>query len=437
MAKIFMKTHGCSLNVSDSEAMAALLVDAGFEFVETEEEADVIIVNTCTVKSPSVSTFLTYLRHIKEIGKHIVITGCIPQTTPEVVAGCSLVGTKQIDRIVEVVEETINGNVVSLLKPEDKDRLKLPRVRRKDIIEIIPICSGCADACAYCLTKRARGNLKSYPLADIIERAKRAVREGVKEIWLTSQDNGAYGLDLPFEKVLNTATGRTEDRRPNLATIVREISKIPGNFFIRVGMANPQHVVKYADELVEVMQHDKVFKFIHLPVQSGNDKVLESMLRDYTVQQFRDLVRKFRSIIPNIAIATDVICGFPGETHEQFLDTVNLMRELRPEVINISRYWERPNTLAEKMEQVPGGERKERSKLMTEVSNIIFRTNNEQWIGWSGRAVVDERGKNGVFIARNEFYKSVLLTGEFEIGEIVYVKITGSSLHDIIGKVIR
>jgi len=419
MTKIYIKSYGCALNKSDSELMAGLLKQAKFEIVKDIEDAFVVIINTCTVKGPTETKFFNYLEKIKQKYpyKKIIITGCIPQTDPEKVGGYSLLGTSQITNIVELVEETINDNPIEMLAEEKFQRLNLPKIRKNPVIEIIPICEGCLGSpCSYCKVKAARGSLRSYPKEEIIKQARNAVKDRIPEIWLTAQDTGCYG----------------EDINSNLPELLREIIKLPGDFKIRLGMLNPNHVIEFLNELIEVYKSNKIFKFLHIPVQSGNNEILKAMKRKYKVEQFKEVIEKFKKSIPEITIATDIICGFPGETEKQFYDSLELIKQIKPAVLNISRFWPRPKTKAEKMEnQVHGSETKRRSTLMTDIFTNISRMQNERWLGWQGEILIDEKGKDDSWIGRNFAYKPVVLKGNYRLGDIVEVKIKKITPHDL------
>lgn len=416
MTKICIKTAGCALNQADSEQMAGLLKEVGFELTTSLKKSDLIILNTCTVKTPTENKFFNRLEKIKSLKKPIIIAGCIPQTAAKKLKGYSLVGTRQIDHIVEVVEETLNDNVIIAVSYQDSPQLSLNHIRKNPLVEIIPICRGCLGSCTYCIVKSARGHLKSYSIEQIKKRFKLALRQGAREIWLTAQDTGCYGFDI------NT----------NLPELLKQLTQIPGDCQIRVGMMNPNHVLQFLDQLIEIYKNEKIFKFLHLPVQSGDDEILKSMDRKYTVVDFKTIVNKFRKQIPEITIATDIICGFPGETEKQFDNTLNLIKETKPAVINISRFWPRPKTRAVQMEnQIHGRETKKRSQLLTGIYHNIARMENERWLGWEGNVLIDEIGKDNSFVARNYAYKPVILKGDYNLGEIHKVKIRKATSFDL------
>ncbi|PIN74010.1 2-methylthioadenine synthetase [Candidatus Woesearchaeota archaeon CG10_big_fil_rev_8_21_14_0_10_45_16] len=425
MTSFYIETYGCSHNFSDSdsERMAGLLKEARFEHKESLEDADIIVFNTCTVEGPTADAFFTRLESIKKEHpyKLIIITGCIPQTDPERLKGFALVGTKAIHCIVEVVEEALNNNTVQMLEAGEMPPLDLPKVRKNPIVEIIPLNLGCLNACTFCKTKSARGNLTSYPTEEIINLAKRSVKEGVKEIWLTSQDTMCYGFDI----------------KTNLAELLQKLVEIPGDFKIRVGMGNPVHLLKIKDELIPLFNHPKVFKFIHLPMQAGSDKVLRDMQRGNTTDEFLNLVKRVKEEIPHITLATDIIVGFPTETEDDFWQTLEVVRKTSPDIISMSRFWPQPKTPAAEMEPIPLEEMKRRTKVLMDIFHNISTLQNERWLGWQGEILIDEKGtQENQWIGRNEAYKQVLVDGNFSLGQKVKVRIDKTTTFDLKGKVL-
>ncbi|PIZ51753.1 hypothetical protein COY27_02420 [Candidatus Woesearchaeota archaeon CG_4_10_14_0_2_um_filter_33_13] len=423
MTKIYIETAGCSHNFADSEQMAGLLKKSQFEIVNTIEEGDVIIFNTCTVKGPTENAFYRRLEEVKGLFpyKIIIVAGCIAQTNPPKLRKYPLVGTKQIHNIVEVVEEALNDNIVKLLECGEMPPLNLPRVKKNPIVCIVPISRGCLGACTFCKTKEVRGNLVSYPIAEIKKEIEDGLLDGAREIWLTSQDTGCYGFDI------NT----------NLARLLKEIVAIPKNFRIRIGMMNPNHLLKFKEEFLDVFSNPKFFRFLHLPLQSGSNVVLENMCRNYTAKEFRSLVTEIKEKFYRVNIATDIIVGFPQETEEQHWETLNILRELSPDVVNISRFWPRPGTKAAKMKQLPSDVIKHRSKVITDICHNIFKLQNERWIDWEGEIIIDEIGTEpNQFIGRNASYKPIIVNGAFKLGDIVKVKIVKTTTFDLRGEII-
>lgn len=422
MTKIYFKTHGCSTNFSESEVMMGLLKQAQFEIVRKPDEANVLVINVCTVKGES-----TALKSIRDTinanpNKRYIIAGCLTpeliKEVREITQDASLVNTNNLKEIVSVVEETIHDNPIEVLAGETEEiKICLPKIRRNPIIGIVPILSGCSNQCSYCSVKLVKGKLFSYPKEKIIEEVKNCLNDGCREIWVTSQDNAAYGMDKGYA---------------SLPELLHEIMQINKEFMVRLGMMNPNNVKIILDDLIDVYKNNKkLFKFLHLPLQSGNDEILGLMGRNYTADNFIDIVNKFKQEIPQITISTDIICGFPTETEEQFNDSLNLIKEIKPDVLNISRFQPRPRTKAAEMEQLDGGTVKDRSRVLTDIFGNISRMNNEKWLDWKGTVLIDEEGKEETSIGRNFAYKPVVLEGKFNPGDIVKVKVRKATPYDL------
>jgi threonylcarbamoyladenosine tRNA methylthiotransferase CDKAL1 len=422
MVKIYFKTLGCSINLSETEIMKGLLPKEEFTLVNNPEDAFVIIINICTVKGNTNPLKIIRKLYEEYPKKKFIIAGCITKNIipkiREILPEFSLISTHNIKEIVQVVEETINDNPVELLARSDDEKINLPKIRKNKIIGIVPISSGCLGYCSYCSVKLIKGNLKSYSIDNITKEVNQALDDGCKEIWLTSQDTGCYGKDI------NT----------NLIELLREITGIEKDFMIRIGMMNPNHALEMLEELVNIYKHPRIFKFLHIPVQSGNDDILEKMKRKYKIEDFKKIVEVFRKHMPNITIATDIICGFPTETAEQFQDSLNLIEAVKPDVINISRFNARPGTDAFKMEQVPGEEIKRRSGLITSVFEWIGYGRNKKYKNWKGTILIDQKGKDDTYIGRNSAYKLIVVKGDFKLGEKIKVKIIDMTKHYLIGE---
>lgn len=423
--KIAFITFGCSLNISDSELMAGLLRESGFEIVEDWKTAELVVVNGCTVKHLAEKKFFRAVREVENRGKKAVIAGCVVEADKKYAQTAfknnSIIGTKQLSKIAEVVEQTLKGNIIQLLGQEKNQRLNLPKVRRNKIIGIVPISGGCLGNCSYCKTRAARGALHSYDEKAILEEVKSCVKEGCGEIWLTSQDCGAYG----------------KDSGTNIIFLLKAVLALEGNFFVRLGMMNPDFAILYIDEIIEVYKKHKgkLFWFLHIPLQSGNDRILRLMKRRYTASDFIRICERVRKELPELTIATDVICGFPTETSSEFRETVEVIRRVKPDVINISRFWARPGTEAAEMKgQLIGRESNKRSREMRAVLKELSLERNKSWEGWKGRIIIDEKGRiKGSFVGRNYAYKPVAVKGDFEMGERVHVNVEQGFVYYLAG----
>ncbi|HII72303.1 TPA: tRNA (N(6)-L-threonylcarbamoyladenosine(37)-C(2))-methylthiotransferase [Candidatus Woesearchaeota archaeon] len=427
MTKITALTFGCSLNHADSEMMLGLLKQARFDIVEDPESADLIIINSCTVKHLAEKKLFRSIEEFKAKGKHIVVAGCVAQAHQEYLSSMlrdySVIGTKQIANIVSIVNTTLDGNIIHALDINCDKRVCVPIVRRNPAIGIVPLAEGCVGDCSYCKTRQARGRLVSYSPGAIVQRVRTDVQQGCREIWLTSQDCGAYGQDIA----------------ENFVSLLKSVMKVEGDFKVRLGMSNPQHVLRYLPWLIEVFKEHakpegKLFNFIHIPVQSGDDLILKAMNRKYTVDEFRKIVTTLRNELPDITIATDVIVGFPGESDAQFQNSMKLVKDCQFDVINISRFWPRPGTRAASMpDQVHGQVSKVRSEQLKAVKDQMCAARNQFWKDWSGSIIIDEKGPTGGFIGRNYAYKPVAIQGNHSLGDVVEVKVTDTAAHHLGG----
>ncbi|XP_067147006.1 threonylcarbamoyladenosine tRNA methylthiotransferase isoform X3 [Apteryx mantelli] len=389
--KIWIRTWGCSHNNSDGEYMAGQLAAYGYKITENSAEADLWLLNSCTVKNPAEDHFRNSIKKAQEGNKKVVLAGCVPQAQPrqDYLKGLSIIGVQQIDRVVEVVEETIKGHSVRLLGQKKDNgkrlggaRLDLPKIRKNPLIEIISINTGCLNACTYCKTKHARGDLASYPIEELVDRAKQSFQgstaafgwtenwrstysavliiildplthsEGVCEIWLTSEDTGAYGRDIGTD----------------LPTLLwKLVEAIPEGAMLRLGMTNPPYILEHLEEMAKILNHPRVYAFLHIPVQSASDSVLMDMKREYCVADFKRVVDFLKEKVPGITIATDIICGFPGEMDEDFQETMKLVEQYRFPSLFINQFYPRPGTPAAKMHQVPAAVKKQRTKDLSQL----------------------------------------------------------------------
>jgi len=257
--KIWVRTYGCSHNVSDSETMAGLLDAYGYDLVSDQSKADLWLVNSCTVKDPSEAVFSNLVKKGKSQGKKIVIAGCVPQGDSEIFPDTSVVGVHSLGRVVEVVEETLKGNTIRLLQTKKRlPSLALPKIRRNPLVEIVPLSTGCLGSCTYCKTKHARGVLGSYTPSEILKRVEKSIHDGVTEIWLSSEDTGAYGRDIgeTLPKLLHAIT----------KVLDKNAEKHP-NVMLRVGMTNPPFILDHLDEIAKILNHPRVFSWLHVPVR--------------------------------------------------------------------------------------------------------------------------------------------------------------------------
>ena len=324
--------------MADGEVLAGCLAQAGFQLAASEAEAKVLIYNTCAVKEPTENRIINVVKRAPK-GKKLIVAGCLPLISFErlrrEVRFDGAVGPSVGKEIVDVVTRVVAGEkVVDLGGLNRKPKLDLPRIKSNPVVSVVPISYGCLGSCAYCCVVFARGQLRSYNVKEVADRVQSDVADGAREVWVTSQDTACYGRDL----------------HSNLSELLQALDSLSGDFKVRVGMMTPNMVTDMQDRLIDAFKSDKVFKFLHLPVQSGDDATLMRMRRSYTTAEFKGIVNSFRAQFPDLTLATDVIVGFPGETEQAFENTLKLLEEVKPDVTNVSKFFARPKTAAAQMQ---------------------------------------------------------------------------------------
>ena len=420
MAKIFVEAYGCSASFSDSEMISGLILNGGHTLVDNSSESDLNIVVTCSVKDATANKMIHRIKSLK--AKPLIVAGCLPKaeklTVEKFSENASMLGPNSLGKTLQVIDSTLKGTKLIALEDTDLSKVGLPKVRLNPVVGIVEIASGCMSECTFCQTKLSKGDLTSYRIGDIVRQIETEINDGCKEIWLTSTDNGCYGFDI------NT----------DLPSLIDTVVEIPQDFKVRVGMMNPMYMARIRENLIKSFENDKVYKFLHIPVQSGSNTVLNDMKRGHTVETFRDVVKKARDRFPEFTISTDVIVGFPSETQEDFEKTVNLLKETRPDVVNLSKYSARPGTEAAEWEQIDVSVVKKRSKEIFELINQIAFENNQKWIGWRGDVLFDEKTEEGIK-GRNFAYKSIFVDENVEIGQTHAIEITNVTKHSLVGKI--
>ena len=420
MAKIWVEAYGCSASFSDSEMISGLIVNGGHTLANNSQESDLNVIVTCSVKDATAAKMVHRIKESKS--KPLVVAGCLPKaeqkTVEKFAENASLLGPNSIGKTLQVIESALDGQKMIALEDTDISKVGLPKIRLNSAIGIVEIASGCMSECTFCQTKLAKGDLTSYRIGDIVRQVQTEISAGCNEVWLTSTDNGCYGLDIGAD----------------LPELIRAVSEIDQKFFIRVGMMNPMYMPKIRDGLLKSFESSKVFKFLHVPVQSGSNQVLNDMKRGHTEQTFRDITQQFRKKFDKFTISTDIIVGFPTETEEDFEQTLKLLEETKPDIVNLSRYSQRPGTDAAEMNQIDVIEVKRRSKIAYELINKISEENNRNWIGWEGQVTFDEEHE-GQIRGRNFAYKPIFVKEKPRIGQISNVKIIDTTTHSLIGQI--
>ncbi len=428
MARVYIETYGCALNHGDTSIMKTAMLKRGHTIVDSIEDADVVIINTCTVRMETEQRMIhrikTLYRYCMDSGKKLVVAGCMAKAQPYLVASiapsASLVSPQNASRIYVAVES--RERVVLLLG--DRDRNVLGSHLEKHIA-YIPIQDGCLGNCSFCIVKNARRKLVSYPIELIIDTVEKVVRKGAVEIAITGQDTAVYGLDLYGRQML-----------PRLVRAI--VEQVKGVYRIRIGMMNPDTMSSILDELVDVLNSfDKVYRFLHIPVQSGSNHVLKIMRRRYTVDEYRAIVKELKRRVRDIAIATDIIVGHPGESEEDFLETIKLVKELEFDRIHIARYTVRPNTYSASLPQIPSRVVKDRLKRIIEVMEDTCLKKNRRYLDKILDAFITEYN-NGSYTGRLDNYTPVIIPSDkaLEIGCYKRVLIREATFYDLRGIVV-
>lgn len=426
-------TLGCKVNQYDSDAMRTLFIKNGYRVAESDTSADVYVVNTCSVTSIGDRKSRQMVRRIRREnpGAVIAVAGCYAQLAPEVFEKMGnvdvIVGMQNRSRIVEYVEKAARSNAVlnevrDVMAVKDFENLTVDAEGEVKTRAFIKVQEGCDNYCTFCIIPYARGRLKSRKQKDAIEEIKHLVDRGYREVFLTGIHLGNYGKDL------HDGT--------SLSSLVTELLKIPDLLRIRLGSIES---VELSEELIHLMNSEpKVCRHLHLPIQSGSDDVLRAMNRHYRLSEYKNLIADLRKRIPDLALTTDLIVGFPGETEENFKETLATLEELKFSAIHIFPYSQRTGTPAATYpNQVLPEIKKERVHRVQELEKKLSESYRCRFLGKSVR-VLSEEEKNGCFEGLSDEYIRVYLKGEgIERGKIYSVKINSLTEDGLSGIVER
>lgn len=427
--KVYLETFGCSASQASAEVMLAAIEKLGHELV-TPEEAEVYVCNSCTVKYTTEQKILYKIRHMGELGVEVIVSGCMPEVQLEEILNANpkahILGVNAVSRLGEIlsfIEATQKKGLpvrqMRLSAPKPIGFLNVSRERYNSNIHICQISQGCNFACSYCIVKKARGKLQSFPPEAILEDIRRAVSEGCREIWLTSQDDSQYGMDTGFR----------------LPALLEQISEIPGDFKVRVGMMNPFSVLPILDELLEAFDSDKVYKLLHLPIQSASHSVLKRMNRLHKMEAVDLIIRKFRARFKDLSLFTDIIVGFCGETDADFEKTVEWIKKYRPDKVNISRYSPRPHTKAFSYRNLDSRIPAKRSHFLHRICEQVKLESKQEFLGWQGRVFASKYTQVGDILARTDSYRPVVIScPELRPGQSIDVEITDTTPGYFLGK---
>lgn len=398
--RIYLGTFGCAYNEGDSALLKEILENQSCIFTPEPEDADVIILNSCIVIEKTERKILRLLQ--KYAGKERWITGCLPLARPELL--------KDLPDVSIIYPDTIHQAAENIY------------AKRDGPVQVVQIGPGCMGSCRYCITRLARGKIRSIPPDEIIAQVMKCSNSGAVEIRLAGQDLSSYGQD-------------TEDE--SLASLISRVPGLPENCYIRLGMMNPATLLPDAEAVAHAMNKGCFFSFLHLPVQSGSDRVLDMMGRGYRVKDILHILAVFRREMPGITIATDIITGYPGETDEDHKDTLKLLDLMKPGMVNVTRYSWRPGTGMGREKELPDRIRKDRSREIIREAYTMLLKANELKIGVEMQVITTELLKPGSVMARSHSYEGVVIHESLKPGMICQVKITGCTPHYLVGDLVR
>lgn len=417
--KYFIITIGCQMNISDSERLASFLEGAGFKLAKKESEADLLILNTCGIRQMAEDRIYGLIAKIKKQNPEIkiLLTGCLSKREDVMKRAIGKVDwflpigdMALIPALMAGADNKLKFSLDSYRLKNGEKYLKVKPKYESTYSAVVPIGNGCNNFCSYCVVPYARGREVYRPAKDIISEVENLIGKGYKEIILVAQNVNSY-----------------RDSKYNFAKLLVELAKIPGNFWLRFFSSHPKDM---SDELISVIgSSDKVCSHLHLALQSGDDKILKAMNRKYNVSHYKNLIKKVRKAKPGIAITTDIIVGFPGETKAQFLNTLKVFKEISFEMAYISQYSPRPGTVsAERMkDDVSKVEKKQRFEILNEELKKVADDSHKVYLNRELDVLVDGLNKRGKYFGKSSSFKTVLIDAgkkKLKIGDFARVKIT-------------
>lgn len=407
--KLYFEAYGCTLNKGEAERVKEIVIENGHEIELEVQNAEIIIIFTCTVIETTERKMLKRIGEFSNIDKRIIVAGCM-----------ATIQQKKVQTIVpdaEFLSPQRLNEIIGIVGKEDILEKRI-RIIKNDCIGIVPIANGCLGKCTYCITRLARGRLKSRSIQEITKEVYKAVEKNLKEIQITAQDTACYGKDIGT----------------SLPDLMNSLTILDGDFRIRIGMMNPNIALPKIDKLIKSYSSEKVFKFLHLPLQSGDNEILKIMNRNYEVKDFDKIVNSFRNSFNGLTLSTDIIVGFPNENEESFQKSCEIIKRIKPDNINITRFSPRVGTKASKMKAPHSRIVKERSRILTKLRFEISKKINQNLIGNFEKILITETGKDNTMIGRTQNYKQVVINKNLKLGEFYNIKIISAKNTYLLGE---
>jgi threonylcarbamoyladenosine tRNA methylthiotransferase CDKAL1 len=400
--KIYFESYGCTLSKSESALYVNGMMKDGDSIVQRPEDADLSVIGTCVVIRHTEEKMLNRIDDLSAKSK-VKVLGCLPTVTGNQISSDSI--------------EMITPREMRSFYTGKLDDIE---IREPSIFDGIPINQGCTGSCNYCISRIARGKLVSRKPEKIVNQIRIQLERGIREVRISSLDTAAYGKDL--------GTG--------LPSLVNDITSIDEDFMIRVGMMEPKNTMTILEPLMDSMKNSKVFRFLHVPVQSGDDRILDLMNREYSAEDFVTIRSRFRENFPDSTLSTDIISGYHDEDGETFENTVKLIEKTRPDIINITRFSPRPYTADFNSRTPETNLVKEWTKVYTEMHRQILHEKLASIVGKVEPLIITEKGKNNTWVGRDQAYRSVVVAGNLKLYNRVDAEIVDTGSTYLVGKVL-
>lgn len=400
LLKLYFESYGCTLSKSEAGLYVNRMLNEGHELVHSPEEADLSVIGTCVVIKSTQDRMLSRIEDLSKDSR-VKVMGCLPS-----VSGGEL-GSERIE----------------VLKPRDfrsfySGGLDDIRIKEPSIFDGIPINQGCTGSCNYCISRVARGSLVSRPIRKIVNQVEMQLQRGIREVRISSLDTAAYGIDIG----------------PRLPELVSGILAVKDDFMLRIGMMEPGNAGDIIDSLLDRFSDPRVFRFLHIPVQSGDDRILDSMNREYHADAFTEIVERYRSRFPDGTLSTDIISGYHGEDEESFRKTVDLLKKTRPDIVNITRFSPRPYTPDYDKKLPPSNAVKKWTKAYTDLHRDILENRYSTLVGTEQDIIITEKGKPGTSVGRDRSYRPVVVEGDLPMYRRLRAEIVEQNGTYLIGK---